>query len=381
MSKINKLLLASLMLIVFVGAGCGIQNSNTDNKQVKNVEPIKIGFIGPLTGDVAGLGEVIKAGVEVAEKEINRAGGIDGRKVKVIFEDGACSGKTAVSAANKLVSVDKVKFMIAGMCSDETLAIAPILEANKIISISPVSTNPDVAEAGDYIFRNIPSDSFQGNFVANHIKNELGKTKVAILFNSDGNWSAGIKNAFKEKFLELGGIIVAEESALSSSHDLRSQLNKIKNSDAEIIYFPSLVDSAIVGLKQIKELEIDIPVLGGDGWDAIKLNKEVGLAANGVKYTITSNAELPDYFLNGVKEILGTDDMNAYAPRAYDALNILVNAIKKVGDDPTAVKNELYNLKDYQGIADIYSMDANGDVSKASYDIKEFRDGEIIKVN
>jgi branched-chain amino acid transport system substrate-binding protein len=214
--------------------------------------------------------------------------------------------------------------------------------------------------------------------VSEYVKNTLGKTRVAILYNSNQTWSVGVKEEFKKRFLELGGQITTEESALSDSHDLRSQLLKIKDSNPDLIYAPTLVDTGIVILKQVKELGLTVPVLGGDVWDDARIAKEAGTAADGMHFTVTAYKPLPQAFLDGMKAMVGTDEMNTYAPRAYDAMYIFIDMMKKVGVDSEKVKNALYQLKDYKGIADNYTLDQNGDVSQATFAIKEFRNGQIV---
>lgn len=370
MKKITIIL--SCLVIVFMVTGCGQTN------QPNTKEPIKIGFVGPLTGDIANLGTVIRAAVQVAVEEVNNQGGIQGRKLEVDYEDGVCDAKQANLAGNKLINIEKVPVIIGGTCSGETLAIAPLAEANKTVLLSPASTNSKITDSGDYIFRLVPSDSYQGKFSAEYIVNGLKFKRVAILYDSDVEWSIGIKEEFKSHLAELGGNVVVEVGVLNNSRDLRTEIVKIKASNPEVIYFPSYTDSGIIGLMQFKEMGLNIPVIGGDVWDDISIPQKAGEAANSVRYTVAANYSLPDYFIKGVKEITGNDDMNTYAPRAYDAIKILAQIINKVGTDSEKIKTELYKLKDYHGLADTYSFDQNGDVTQAKYSVKEFQNGKII---
>lgn len=379
MKKINKIILGLFLGLLIIGAGCATQNST----QIvpKDTSPIKIGFVGPLTGDVANIGNVVKAATEVAVNEVNANGGINSRKLEVIYEDGFCDSKNANLAGNKLINIDKVPVIIGGICSGESLAVVPTAEINKVVMLSPASTNPKLTTAGDYFFRLIPSDSFQGRFVADYVANKLGKKKVAILYATDREWSVGIKEEFKKRFVELGGSVVDEEGVADSSRDLRGEITKIKAANPDLIYFPSHVGLGIVGLKQLKDMGVTVPILGGDVWDDPTMPGKVGPGAEGVRYTVTASAKLPDAFLKSVKVITGNDEMNAYAPRAYDAVKIFAEIMNRVGVDSEKIKNELYNLKDYKGLADTYSFDQNGDVVNAAYDIKEFKNGKIVTVN
>jgi len=371
MKKISLVLIICLT-IIFIGFGC----SQTKNTIVK--EPIKIGFVGPLTGDVSSLGVVVKAAAEVAVNEVNQAGGIQGRKLEMVYENGGCGPKESTLAVNKLINIDKVTAIVGGICSGETLTIAPVTESNKVILLSPASTGIKISSAGDYVFRLIPSDTFQGKFVAEYVTNQLQKKKIAILYNSDSEWSIGIKDVFKQRLQELGGQVVAEEGIPKSSRDLRSSITKIKVADPEIIYFPSHTESGVIGLQQLAELGVKTPILGGDVWDDPTIPQKVGEAANGVRYPVADNNILSDNFLQSVKQIVGNDDMNTYAPRAYDAVKILAQIMNEVGTDSEKIKTELYNLQDYHGLADTYNFDKNGDVTDAKYSVKEFQNGKII---
>jgi branched-chain amino acid transport system substrate-binding protein len=368
--------LGFLIVVLLVGAGCATVNTSTN---AKNTEPIKIGFIGPLTGDIADIGENIKAAVEIAQKEINGKGGVLDRNLEIIYEDGQCGSKQATLAGQKLINIDKVKYILS-FCSDEVLAIAPIAEENKVIIIAPIATNPSITDAGDYIFRFIPSDNFQGKFSAEYIFNDLGKKNIAIVFNNDKNWSTGVKNEFEKRFKEIGGNIVIEEGVDSESRDNLSELAKIKNSDAELLYFPAYVDSSIISFRQLKQLNFNKPIFGGDSIDDASIPEKAQGAEEGVMFTLTQISELPESFKNAMKEETNSENITSYAPRSYDAVYILTDIMKKTGDDPDKVKSELYNLKDYKGIADTYTMDKNGDMVSANFVVKQFKDGKIVEV-
>lgn len=339
--------------------------------------PITLGFVAPLTGDAASLGLNAKAAVEVAVSEINAAGGVNGRQINVIYEDGKCTGTDANNAGNKLINVDKVPAIIGGLCSPETLAIAPLANDSKTVLLSACSSAPKVTEAGDYVFRDYPSDTYQGAYAANYIKDTLGKSKVAILYVKN-DWGVGISQVFKEKFTEMGGAIVAEEGHEMSTHDVRSQLTKIKAAKPDAVYFLSFTDTAIAGLKQAKELGLSIPMFGGDGWDDPRLWSEVGVAGEGAMYTAVAAARN-----NVIKAKLlaktGSEEVLTCSPTAYDAAYILAEAIKVAGTNGEAIKNELYKIEYKGGVsADVVKFDANGDPMTANYVVKVARDGKAV---
>ena len=197
---------------------------------------------------------------------------------------------------------------------------------------------------------------------------------------NDSDWSVGVKSVFAKKFKELGGKVVADESMAADERDLRAQIVKIMAGEPELVYFPSHPEAGSIGIRQIREMGLSVPILGGDMWDEGMLQK-IGKIAEGVQFTVTAEATLPTQFLNAVRDKLGNDEMNVYGPRAYDAVKILASIINKVGYDADKIKAELYKIKNYHGIADTYTIDKNGDVSSASYDVKEFRNGKLSTVN
>ncbi len=357
-----------VVVLIVILSGSKNQEGATDKS------PITIGFVGPLNGDLANLGLNAKSAVEIAVDEVNGAGGINGRPLQVIYEDGKCNGADASQAGNKLINVDHVPVILGGACSGETLAIAPIAEQTKTTMLSYCSSAPKVTEAGDYIFRDYPSDTYQGSYGAKFVKEQLGKTKVAIL-NVKTDWGDGIAGVFKKSFTEMGGTIVAEESFEQTSHDLRAQLAKIKAAKPELVYFLSYTDASIPGLKQAADMKLNVPMLGGDAWDDPKIWADVGTIGEGAMYTVVSAAH-GDTLGAKLKAKTGSEEVIACTPGAYDGIYILADIMKKVGTDSTAIKNALYQTNYKGGVSsDEIKFDINGDVVGANYVVKVVKAG------
>ncbi len=336
---------------------------------------IKIGSILALTGDAAAIGQSMQRGIQVALDEINAQDGINGRPLEIIFEDGHCSGKDASNAANKLVNMDKVPAIIGGLCSPETLGAAPIAEVGKAVLLSPTSSNPGITNAGNYIFRDYPSDLFQGQFAAEYVYNQLGKKKAAILYCLN-DWCTGLKDQFSERFKELGGEVVAVQEYEVDSKDLRTQLTKIKENDPEILYFLGLTDGSVVGLIQVKELALNIPLLGGDGWSDPDIPRKAKDAAENMMWT-EPYAPISDAFKSKITAKFGQVDITLGTTQAYDATYLIANALKKVGPNGTKIKEELYKVKNYKGVSGTIGFDENGDLIEASYIVKTLKNGKV----
>jgi len=342
---------------------------------ISEKQPIKIGYIGPLTGSAASIGGGQVKAVELAVNEINSKEGINGRKIELIIEDGACDGKTAINAANKLINIDNVKYIIGGQCSAETIAIAPLAEQNKVIVLSPLSSNPSISSMGDYIFRNYPSDSYQGKIAAQYIKNKIGINNVAVL-TSLNDWSNGLKNEFENEFKALGGKVVLIKEYKKDTLDLKSELSEIKNSNAELIYMPDYTASTISAIKQKNELGINTPFFGADAWMDTTIWNEVGDISEGIKFTSTKDNTSQE-FKTKFNDSYPNSEITLGATNNYDAVYIISNAIKSCGEDTAKVKECLYNMPAHKGISGITAFDQNGDLRNQAYEIKYIHNKEI----
>ena len=364
MSNTIKIIIGIIIVIVIGVIWYGVSRETTEE------EPIKIGLILPLTGDVADIGKSNKTAIEIATREINEKGGIDGREIQLIIEDSVgCDSKTAVTAMQKLVNVDKVS-AVYSFCSGVALASHSVAEQGKIVHFGCAS-NPDVTQLGDYMFRIVPTDDFAGKVAAEYAKDKFSANKVAVLY-CDNDWCVGIKDAFIDSFQGLGGEIVAEEQVAADAADVRTELTKIKNTNPDLVYFPGYPQGTILAFKQAKEIGLDVPFFGGDAWLDQNIAKETGDTAEN-KFFTTPASNYSEEFEAKVE-----GDIAICTAEAYDVMHILADTIKKVGSDSEAIKNELYNLRGYKGESGMIGLDENGDLIGAAFDIKTFKDGEIV---
>lgn len=344
--------------------------------------PIRIGFIGPLSGDAAGLGADDRAGVELAVKEINDAGGINGRTLEVIFEDGKCNGKDANTAATKLIDVDKVPVIIGGLCSSETLAAAPLAEAAKVALISPASSNPSITQAGDFVFRVWPSDTGQGKAMAEYLNSKNIKKVGIIYMNQDYN--LGLATAFKQNFEALGGQVVAWETYEQDAKDFRTQIAKARAARPDAIYLvPYSVDGGLL-VKQIRELKITLPLYGSETLGSKESVEAAGKEnIEGLIYaTPKFDSEWPKAkeFLPKATALKGSDlSIPAIAANAYDAAYLVAEAFKQKGISGEAVRDYLYTVKDYDGAGGKLTIDSNGDALK-EFQLMQIKNGEFVKL-
>jgi len=376
---------AILALFVILLIGCAPTAPKEEKApEAQALASIKIGVIAPLVGDEAAYGADVTAAVNLAVKEINSAGGVNGRQLEAIFENGGCNGKDATTAATKLIDVDKVPVIVGGYCSSETLGAAPLAEQAKVALVSPASSNPSISQAGDYIFRVTPSDAGQGTAIAEEII-KRGYHKVAVIV-ANTDYSLGLANAFKESFESKGGVIVVWEVYDRDSKDFRTQVAKARASQPEAIYLSAYpVDGALL-VKQIRDLKMTMPLFGGE----IFGSKDVVDAAGkenleGLVYaTPKFDAESPKAknFLSKAQQVRGAElALPTFAADAYDAVYLIAEALKqKPGEEPsgTIVKDYLYTVKEWDGAGGRLTIDSNGDALK-EFQTMYIHEGNFLK--
>ncbi len=333
--------------------------------------PIKIGFIGPLTGDAASIGQNVQAAVQIAVDELNVG---NGKKIEVIYEDGKCTGSNASSAANKLINIDKVSVILGGACSGETMAFTQVAEQAKVPVLSYCSSNPAITTAGDYIFRNYPSDTYQGSFVAGYLFDKLGKKKAAIIY-AKTDWANGIKDVFSAEFKKLGGQVVNEEGFDPASKDIRSLISRIKANNPDVIYFLGYTDQTVFALKQFSDLGLKAQLFGGDAWADAKLWVDAGATGEGAMYASVSSKN-SEAFKAAMLAKTGTNEIGGCSPTAYDGLKLISQVINKVGGNSGDIKNELYKTEYVGGVSsDTIKFDQNGDLVGANYSVMKVQKG------
>ena len=380
MKNIKKIWIAVIvtLLIIIASFLFGSTSNNTTS-----TEPIKIGFIAPLTGPAGAYGEVEKNAVEMALAKINASGELK-RKLEIVYEDGKCSGQDAVTAAQKLINIDKVSIILGGLCSSETLAIAPLAEQNKVIVFSAFSSSPDITKAGDYIFRNSPSDSDVGKIDADYMISKGYKNVAIISENTD--YSQGVRGIMKNVFSNNKINIVSDEVFNSGVKDFRTQLTKIKALKPEAIYINPGASPAVAGIipKQMKELGMsDIKIFGNFVFGDKEALNIGGKAMEGIIFSdyadlAQSNASI----ISEYKTMFQIDPANNYPLMArYDSVFIINNAIKSCGgDDSSCIKKYLYSMKEYNGTLGAYRFDINGDILNKDLAVHKIYQGGVAVV-
>jgi branched-chain amino acid transport system substrate-binding protein len=327
---------------------------------------VTIGAVLSMTGSASVWGENSKNGIELAVEELNAAGGINGKPIRVVYEDSKSEPKAAVDALRKVISSDKVPVVIGDVASSNVLAMAPVAEGEKVILISPGASNPDISNAGDYIFRNFPSDALEGKVDAEYAYRQLGWRKIALL-NIRNAYGEGISRVFKKGFTELGGTMALEDSFDQGTTDFRTQLTKLKGAAPDGVFLAGYPDEMARLLIQAKELQIKTPFLSTQAFDDPQVLKIAGQAAEGVIFSTPAPPSDTDpkaaEFRQNYKRKFGKEP-GLMSDTAYDAMKMIALAITKGGYSGPGIRDQLASLKNYLGAAGPTTFDQFGDVPR-----------------
>jgi branched-chain amino acid transport system substrate-binding protein len=310
----------------------------------------------------------------MAIEEINAAGGLLGRKVRLITEDDQSKPEEAGTVVTKLINQDGVVAVIGQVASSHSLAAAPICQNNQIPMVSPSSTNPRVTQVGDYIFRVCFIDPFQGAVMAKFAANTLKAKRVAILVDVRSDYSVGLQTFFRQQFKQLGGEVISEQSYSQGDSDFRAQLTQIKAQNPEAIYVPGYYTEVGTIARQAKELGLNVPLLGGDGWDSQKLFEIGGESVVGSyisnHYSVDDPSPAIQKFVKDY-ETKYKQKPDALAALGYDAAKILADAITRAGStNGDKIRDALGATKDFQGVTGKITINADRNAVKPAVVLK-----------
>ncbi len=359
-SKTSWWWIVGLVVVIIV-----IYFATSGGSSTTSGDVIKLGWVGPLTGEAAAYGEVMKNVTELTVNEVNKNGGVDGKQLQVIYEDGKCAGKDSANATQKLVNVDKVQIVFGYMCSGESLAGVPIAAASKVLIFSAGSSSPKLTGISPYYFRDYPSDASQGKILADISYNNKGWRKVAFI-QEQTDYALGIFNAFNDEFTKLGGTVVKEEFPTGTS-DFRSSLTKLKSEKPNALFVDTQTpDAADRIFKQLSELAWKEPLLISDAiaGDPATLQKNAVLLEGTLAAefgTSMSNPKFSNLF-EAYKKAYGTDmTYLGYGAAYYDAIYLLKDGIEAVGNNGEKLAAWSRTIKDWQGASGVITIESTGD--------------------
>lgn len=321
---------------------------------------IPVGVYGALTGDQAAFGTSTVNGVRLAADEINAAGGVLGRKIRLIVEDDHGRAEEAASAVTKLMSSDGVVVLIGENSSNQSLAAAPSAQREGVPMISPSSTNPAVTEKGDYIFRVCFTDPYQGKALAAFVRNELKLERAAMLIDRKNDYSVGLGDVFRKEMEAAGGEIVSEQSYSGGDTDFRPQLTNIRGKAPQMVFIPGFYTEVGQIAVQARDLGLNVPLVGGDGWDSPVILQIGGAALEGTyfsdHYFVGDSRPVVKSFVAEYNRRHGANP-EATAALGYDALKIFAEATTRAGSlDRKAIRDQIAATSGYEGVSGTITM-------------------------
>jgi branched-chain amino acid transport system substrate-binding protein len=337
---------------------------------------IRIGLLAPFSGpNAATAGQATLNSANLAIAEINEAGGllVGGRHylVELVPEDDGGTRETAVAAAQRLINQENVVAIIGPPYSGTTLAVAPIANEARIPLITPTATNPDITPGLPYVFRATFDDTFQAIALAHFISQGLAANHVAVLYDVSNDYSRGLAETFHHAFSERQGEIVAFETyTADTSDDFTGQLERIAQSQAEVLFLPNFTDHVLRQGQQAKAMGLNLTFIGGDSWNGERLSAQgdfVGAFFSG-NYCRDLSNETIRRFVEKFETTYGQvpDGMVALT---YDAFGLLFAAIEAENSfEPDNIKDGLYNIS-YNGITGTITFDPNGNPDNKSVPI------------
>jgi branched-chain amino acid transport system substrate-binding protein len=363
----------TLLLCMAVGSawlgGCKKQTAGGGS----DASEIVVGEYASLTGTTATFGNSTHRGVQMAIDDANAAGGVNGKRLKLVTEDDASKPDVARTVVTKLITEDKAIAILGEVASTRSMAAAPVCQQYRVPMISPSSTNPLVTEAGDYIFRVCFTDDFQAAVVA-HFAFDQGYKKAAIFKDIKNDYSVAFAANFAKELKKLGGTVVGEQVFQEGDTDFKAQLTTLAAAKPDAVLVPGYYSEVGTIARQAREVGLTVPLLGGDGWDSPKLVPGAGGPGAALEGCFFSNhyfsaelkEEVTQKFLTAFKAKYNVDP-DALAALGYDAGRLFVDALKRAGTTEGAkLRDAIASTKDFPGVTGRITLDAKRNARKAA---------------
>ena len=364
LSKRNFSLVA-VVVAMLLTAGCG--GGGGSAPAAKAPADITIGLTAPMTGDYAEYGTVFKNAAELAIEKVNAQGGVNGKKLKLIVGDSKADPKEAANIAQKFVSDAGVMAVIGDFTSTAALAGAPIYQKGGLVQLSPTSSHPDFTKQGTFIFRNIASQAVEGPALADYAVKDLKKKRVAVVYIKN-DWGLVAQEFFVKQTKAIGAEIVAVEPYLpEQGKDFSAIITKIKEQKPDLLYLGMMYTDGALFAQQVKKANFDVALCGTGALYSSELIKLGGSAVDGLYLTVSF---FPDDPKPVVQDFVKSYEAKysklptQFAAQAYDAANLIIEALKKGATDRKTLRDNLAAIKDFPGVTGNTTFDENRDVNK-----------------
>lgn len=359
-------------LALFVGAVLYVGCNRREN------ESVRIGSVLSLSGTLANYGELEKRGFDLAVERVNQAGGVNGRRLEIAYEDSALDPKRAISAYNKLVSVDRVPIIVGCVGSSVCLAVAPLATRDHIVVMSAGATSPNLSGVSPFFFRVAPSDTQGAAVLADWVLDQGGK-KIAILY-LENDYGLGQKNVTVQRLAERGTKAVLIDSCLPEASDLRPQIERIRKAEPDVVLLLTQSPEAGYFLKQAAEAGFRVPAYGGDALSDPSIVNIAGKAAEGTRFLLPARgggagySEFADAFRARYKA-----EPDAVAMKAYCLMIVAAEALRKAAYDGDSLRNCLAKIEVDTPMG-VVSFDSKGDIGQVQFERLQYKQGRPVPV-
>ncbi len=365
----------ALAAAVFAGAVCaGCARGRGAGGVGAVVEPtpdgrVRLGVFMSLTGDTAQYGISALNGYRMAVEEANATGGAGGRRVELIVQDTRSDAVETEVVVERLVREVRVHALLGEVVSSRSLAAARVAQREGVPMLTPSATSPDVTAVGNYVFRSCYTDTFQGAAIAHFAAGRLGARRAAFLIDSDQRYSLDLARIIREDFVRHGGEVVAEQEYREGAADFSIQLAEVGAAKPDVVFIPGYYLEAGLLARQARAIGIEVPLVGGDGWDSPRLYEIGGDAMTGGFYSSHFSAEDPDpqvqrFVADYRRLFVATPD--SFAATAYDAARIMLAAVARSPSlERTAIRDALAETREFPGVTGAVTFDAERNAVKS----------------
>lgn len=385
----NRKQLANFLFLIIISLIFSSAFASTVSAQ----ETIRVGLILPLSGPRKASGLSTKAGAELLKEELNAQGGIligkQRYQLEFVYADNETNLVPAVKGALRLISNDMVLGIVGPNASSRAIPVGAIAQAYKIPMVSPTSTNPKTTKSRPFVFRACFLDDYQGEAMARFSINEFKAKKAAVIFDAESAYPEALAASYKDSFERESGqnTVVAYESFKTDYSNLESQLKRVMESNADILFLPQYSNELPSIMKQIRTAGWDKPVIGGDAWASSDLVEICGDLCKGLFFSahfgpLGAEGKAKE-FVDKYRQRYGTLPSN-HSALGYDAASLLIQAISKIDKiernifvTREKVRVEFSKIADFQGVSGLFNMDSSGNPSKSAVIIRIDEDGNF----
>ncbi len=350
--------LTTLFVSSLAVGGCG-----------KKSDEITVGAFLSLSGSDSTFGTDTRDGIELAVEEVNAAGGVKGKKVKVLYEDDKSTTQEASQKVRQLIDRDKVLAILGEVASSRSLAGGLIANTSHVPMVTPSSTAVEVTQGREWVFRTCFTDEQQGQVAARFVKNDMKKMRVGVFYAAQDTYSSGLARSFRDEFKKLGGTIVIDKGYQKGETNYTTYLNELKAASPEAVFVPNYYNEMVQIARQAKQVGMPGSMfVGGDGWDSANLIEGAGEELEGAYFT---NHYAPDVPWPNSKKFLAAfqakykHEPSSLSAQGYDATRLLFDAVGRAAEvTPEGIRKALAETKDFQGATGTMTMDKDRNANK-----------------